>query len=293
MLRLCVLVGAAVLMLAGSASGAPRYEVPALVPVYDQLRPATAIFRAKENPLTPERGGRRQSPGPGGVFQLNDETYRLGKVKDAELLGESATQMASYLRFELSNEPSGIIFVDEIGRAWADVSGAPSKDARNLARAMRILSRTAHPDGGTVASRIHIYLAPSFVATVADPEHAGARRWNGMFPALARAGSVWVEMYRAIGVSMPASIWRSVMPRMASKLRQAGGAGIPQLHFAFSSSLRRPAGAPASCGEPMACQWALAEATSPNRRVLANGPGAYRTGRQAPAWLREFNARFA
>ena len=46
------------------------------------------------------------------------------------------------------------------------------------------------------------------------------------------------------------------------------------------------------CANPMACQWALADETPLNRRILANGVGSYRTADQAPEWLREFNRRF-
>ena len=52
-----------------------------------------------------------------------------------------------------------------------------------------------------------------------------------------------------------------------------------------------PAGA-AGCGEPMACQWQLAQATPAGAAMLANGPGAYRVGSQAAAWRAEFDRVF-
>lgn len=283
--------GAGLITSPTSASPSPM-PAPAIVPVYDEVRSAIALFRAKENPLSPERGGRRQHPGPGGVFRADDEAYRLGKVKDAELLNRSPEGMAGTLRHAIETSGSGVVFLDEIGAAWADVAGRPSKSASNLAVALRDLGQVAHPAGGSYASRIHIYLSPSFGATAANPAHSGKRRWDGMDPALARAGGVWVEMYRKAGKPLEASVFRDVMPNLDRRLRAAGGSGAGQLHFTFSAANRRPAGAPASCGEPMACQWSLASQGAVNRRVLANGPGAYRVGRQAPRWLAEFNARF-
>jgi hypothetical protein len=49
---------------------------------------------------------------------------------------------------------------------------------------------------------------------------------------------------------------------------------------------------PAECATPMSCTWALADLPGVNRRILGAGPGAYRVGDQAAAWLASYNRYF-
>ena len=182
-------------------------------------------------------------------------------------------------------------------------------DLRSLgsrfSQAMAMLSRPS-PYGGTYASRVHVFIAPAMSTAIAagrGPNHNLGRdgkahfaTWRGVMPGLARAGGLWIEMYHGTAGSprtrsMTAREWRTVVPALLSLTSRAGGSAR-QLHFVFTGNARGPAGAGRACGAPMACSWRLASSSAANRRVLANGPGAYRLGGQAAHWLSEFNARF-
>jgi hypothetical protein len=117
--------------------------------------------------------------------------------------------------------------------------------------------------------------------------------WRGVMPGLALAGGVHLQMYSGAGrgtVSFDARTWRTVPPAFLGLFGRHGGRP-GTVHFVFTGGVR-PAGAPARCGDAMACKWTLAEATPAGRTILANGPGVYRIDDHALAWLREFNRRF-
>lgn len=178
---------------------------------------------------------------------------------------------------------------------------ADSPGAR-LSEAMRMLAATPSPYGGSYADRVHLYIAPSFVASIGmgrGPHHHLGRdgkphraTWRGVMPALAHAGGVWLEVYhhsRARGAyPFTAEEWRRV-PRAFARYHRRFGGERDRLHLVFSEAERRPAGAGAACGEPMACQWALARGTTHGRALLANGVGAYRLGSQARDFLVQLN----
>lgn len=112
------LVGA-ITSLAITSSASARSSI-----VYDNQDAAEAIFTGP-NPLTPARGGLRQDPGPGGVFQPNDGPHRLTKVNGKELATMSTSQMVSTLRSAIDAEvyaggSSGLVGVDEIGNFFRD-----------------------------------------------------------------------------------------------------------------------------------------------------------------------------
>ena len=174
-----------------------------------------------------------------------------------------------------------------------------------FSRAMAMLD-TRSPYGGTYASRVHVYIAPAMSTAIAvgrGPHHNLGRdgkphftTWRAVMPGLARAGGLWLEMYHGSpgsGTSaMTAAEWRTVAPRFLSVSSRYGGRW-DQLHFVFTGGTALPAGAPAACGPTaMTCSWTLASSTAANRRVLANGPGAYAVGAAASEWLANFNARF-
>ena len=177
----------------------------------------------------------------------------------------------------------------------------PNSPGARLAEAMRLLD-VSSPYGGTYAERVHMYLAPAFGASIGtgrgEHRHLGRdgkphkATWRGVMPALALAGGVWIEMYHyshTTGTySMAQREWKLVPGRFASYHRSFGG-DVGRLHMLFTGVRERPAGASASCGEPMACQWKLARSTKAGRAMLANGAGAYRVGDSAGKWLREFN----
>jgi hypothetical protein len=178
----------------------------------------------------------------------------------------------------------------------------PDGPASRLSQALEMLSGIPHPDGGNYAERVHIYIAPAFMSSIAlgrGPHHhlgndgkPHRATWRGVMPALARAGGVWLEMYhytRAGGVTPATSAeWRAAPPVFSRYLVRFHGHG-DRLHLMMTEAHAMPRRAAATCGTPMACQWSLAESTPAGRLVLANGPGGYRLGSQATAWRAEFN----
>lgn len=181
----------------------------------------------------------------------------------------------------------------------------PDSLGARFSKAMAMLDRPS-PYGGTYASRVHVYIAPAMSTAIAvgrGPHHNLGRdgkphftTWRGVMPGLARAGGLWLEMYHGSpgsGTSaMTATEWRNVAPKFLSVSSRYGG-GWDQLHFVFTGGTALPKGAPAGCGPTaMTCSWTLASSTSTNRRVLANGPGAYAVGAAASEWLANFNLRF-
>jgi len=310
--------------------------------VYDERAAAEVIFTAPDG-LTPERGGYRQDPGPGGVFRdraVND-AHSVGKVRAADLHGLSAAAMADRLRAAVDASPSGLVGVDEIGNAfrdprvpvayrWVTVRGTrirvaahndvrvtptgyrivrrtqvppvpgPEHPGSRLSAAMAALAASPHPAGGTYADRVHLYIAPAMVTAIGVGRGAhfsldatGSRSvrpaWRGVIGALAHAGGVWLEMYHGSRQAVPAAVWRAAPARFADYIARSGGPGVGRLHLLITGSATAPAGAPAGCGTPMACQFALASATPAGRQALANGVGAYRVGDQAREWLTQVN----
>lgn len=175
-----------------------------------------------------------------------------------------------------------------------------------LSRAMEILDEIPSPWGGSYASRVHFYLAPSFVTSIAEgrgPHFTQGRSgsiskrpgWRGVVPGLARAGHVWMEMYNGDMSPATAKTWREAPKRIPAYLARHTTGTPAEAHFFIAGVKRAPAGAAKLCAklDPMACQWALAGATKAGRAVLDNGPGAYSLGAQAPAWLAQYNVRFA
>jgi hypothetical protein len=177
----------------------------------------------------------------------------------------------------------------------------PGSPGARLSTAMEILASRPYPGGGSYADRVHLYIAPAFSTSIAagrgPHRHLGndgkphRATWRGVMPALARAGGVWVEMYRPGGGGiqpMSAREWRTVPAAMSAYARRFG-ADTGRMHLLFSAAGAGPAGAPAGCGAPMTCQWALAASTPAGAALLANGPGAYRVGAEATAWRVEYN----
>ncbi len=181
----------------------------------------------------------------------------------------------------------------------------PDSLGARFSRAMVMLDRRS-PYGGTYASRVHVYIAPAMSTAIAvgrGPHHNLGRdgkphftTWRAVMPGLARAGGLWLEMYHGnpgSGTSaMTAKEWRRVVPEFLSVTSRYGGRW-KQLHFVITGGTELPKGAPATCGATaMTCSWTLASSTAANRRVLANGPGAYAVGAAASEWLANYNLRF-
>lgn len=178
---------------------------------------------------------------------------------------------------------------------------SPDSLGSRFSAAMRILALTPHPAGGSYADRVHVYIAPAFATSVGvgrgPHRHLGPdgkphrATWRGVMPGVARAGGIWIEMYhfdqRSLG-TMSAALWRQVPQGFLSYARRYR-ADPSSVRFILSGATNVPAGAPAGCGNAMACQWALARSTPAGRRILANGVGAYRTASMSATFRAEFN----
>ena len=315
--RTILLAGAACAALAPCAPAAAQTP---LVLVYDTDAGVHALVNPASGPgLTPGRGALRQEPGPGGMLTGGDPTrFAVAKVSGADLEHMSPRAMASLLRARIRRGEHGaqahLVTVDELGAPYADarprrvVRGArlprvsPRWPGSRFTQAMRLLDRPS-PYGGTWASRVHVYLAPAVHSAIGAGRgtHRNLGRdgkphfqsWRGLMPGLALAGGVHLQMYHGAGANrfaFTATEWRTVPSAFVGLLGRYGGSAS-RVHFLFSD-VGAPAGAPASCGAPVACEWTLAEATPAGKTVLANGPGVYRIGAEADAWLVEYNKRF-
>ena len=271
--------------------------------------------------VTPQRGALRQEPSDTNLVGSAD---RIGRINANGLIGRTAAQMVSIIR-DAINSPctevingvshnfgcaSHLIAIDEIGLSFSDPrsKSAPSSTGvgltgKHLSQAMETLSKTRSPWGTSYAARVEVYVTAGMTLAISagrGPEHelgATGRKdfptWNGVMPGLARAGALWLEMYRGVGAKsatgpepMTARQWEQVPTRFATFFKTFGG-HIPQLHFLFNY-----AGDPGSSCSTQACQWANAAIRGDNRSILTHGPGEYRLGSQAAAWLEDFDAYF-
>lgn len=166
-----------------------------------------------------------------------------------------------------------------------------------LSAALSVLAGIRAPwGGGSYAERVHLLIAPAMVTSIGAGrgphftlDRSGSRSirpaWRAVFPGLAKAGGLWLQMYH--GGSRPLSRlhWRRAPGRIADYLVRHGG-DARRVHVLFTTVTGRPAGTSA-CGSSMACQWAAARSSGDTRAVLANGAGAYRV-QEASAWLRGY-----
>jgi hypothetical protein len=177
----------------------------------------------------------------------------------------------------------------------------PNHVGSRLSAAMAELTRTESPWGGSYASRVHFYLAPAFVTSVAAGRgrHFTQSRdgrlpirggWQGVIPGIAASGGVWLEMYHGSGHSVSALTWRMAARRFGGYLTRYGGTP-DRLHFMMTGATEPPPGSGATCAPAVQCMWALAR-RGYNLRVLNNGPGVWRAGDQASIWLGAYRVHF-
>jgi hypothetical protein len=262
------------------------------------------VFPRGGHGLSPIRGALRQDPGLGGMFAPgNNAPYRVAKVSGATLYRMSVSQMASTLERSIMRGKYGaeahLVTVDELMETFGD----PGTAGIRFSDAMRILASQQSPWGGTWASRVEVFVAPGIVSSIAmgrGPQHNLApngrrqyRSWTGVMPGIALAGGVHLEMYHGSGAPLTAfsaSQWRRSPGAFLDLLSRYGGSAS-KVHLVFTSTTV-PAGAPRGWGDAMEASWSLARSTAAGRTLLANGPDAYRLGRRASEWLREFNRSF-
>ncbi len=316
--RLRLTIATAAVASAAIATAATAQQPLTLV--YDEQQHVQQLVNPASGPgLSPARGALRQDPGAGGMLTGGDENpFKVAKVSGRALAGMSAPQIAAALKAQIVQGEYGatshLVTVDEIGKTFGDEkprlivrnaalpSVSPSSPGARFSAAMKMLD-TPSPYGGTWASRVHVYLAPAVHSSIAAGRgtHRNLGRdgkphfqsWRGVMPGLALAGGVHLQMYHGAGsnrFAFTAQEWRTVPAAFTGLIGRYGGSA-GRVHFLFSD-VGRPAGAPGSCGDPVACEWTLAESTPAGRTVLANGPGVYRIGPEAGAWLVEYNKRF-
>jgi len=182
----------------------------------------------------------------------------------------------------------------------------PGQLGYELGRAMEILAASPFPGGGSYAQRVHFYIAPGVVTSLGvgrgryqnlgRDRRPHFRSYEGVRPALQRAGGVWLEMYhfnRASRTRSPFNTYEwSVYPWRFALYLTAPGAATPdpgataRMHFMMTRGApTAKGGAPAICrrGAGQACQFTLA-ASPKNRAILANGVGQYRMEGEEAAW---------
>jgi hypothetical protein len=306
---------------ATTSAPAPRPPAPRMSILYDLGPPAQVIVQGAPGlpGLDARRGAYRQEPSDDHLFAgRSDASHRVGKVRGSVLAQLSPAAIASALRRQIDGGcvidgrnygcTSHLVAVDEIGNAFNDGPSRPGSSrpdpqspGARLAAAMRLLDRPSDV-GGTYASHVHFYLAPALVTSIGAGlgpyDNLGRdgkphfQTWRAVMPGLALGGGVWLEMFHAeAGTVSPLSAeeWRSGPRKFARQYVQAGG-DPANIHLLLSAASVAPAGA-TGCSGPMDCTWALADEGA-NAALLRNGPGEYRVGDQAKAWLREYDFRF-
>ena len=313
--------------MAGAAPPAPLVQSPSFASlIYDTDQNATLIVSGQTSAgsvigpgLTPPRGALRQEPSGSNVLgeDAADNTYRIAKVRATQLVGRTASQMAQVIRGAIDHGctevirgvlhnfgcTSHLVTIDEVSPTFSNpATGGSGLTGRHLSQAMALLARTPSPWGTSYAARVGIYVDAGVSVSI-DVGHGRNHNLNArgkpqyaaftdLMPGLARAGALWLEMYQGVHVGagtapLTASEWRSLPGRFVGFLDSYGGS-VAQVHYMFGN-----AGGPTrSCANPQACVWSLAARAGTNRQVLVNGPGEYRLGSQAAAWLAEFNTDF-
>ncbi len=276
----------------------------------------------------------RQEPsGSAGSAALAGNDQRMTKISGRALFRQnSILAMHEMLRRAIDKEcvtPAGVntcgahrVGVDEIGTEWGDLPDSRkrpgARQSRTLQLALGALAESPHPEGGTYADRVHLYIAPGVSTaiekgmgpnrTLGRDRKPHFRNYSELAKALPRAGGIWLEMYHYPTRGKPresftVAEWGQVPMDFAAFIRSKVPTSRPsgRMHFVMTqarnnvcpaSKITTPvAGAGAAS---MDCQWLLAQMNPFNRKVLANGPAAYKvTGAAAEEWGRRFRLEFA
>jgi hypothetical protein len=323
------LAGGALAGLSGAAAAppGPLVQAPNFATLLYDADPNTTLIVSGQTPggerlgpgVTPARGALRQEPSGTNVLGENarDNAYRIAKVSGSRLVGRTASQMAAIIRHAIDDGcteviggvvhnfgcQSHLVTIDEVSPTFSNpATGGAGYSGRHFSQAMALLARTPSPWGTSYAARVGIYVDAGVTVSIdighgrnhnlnvrGKPQYAA---FTDLMPGLARAGTLWLEMYQGVRIGagtapLTSAEWRSLPSRFVAFLDGYGG-NVAQVHYMFGNA----GGATASCADPQACAWSLAALPGINRTVLANGPGEYRLGGQAPAWLEQFNRYF-
>ncbi len=312
---------------AGAAPPAPLVQAPNFATLLYDTDPNTTLIVSGRGPdgralgpgVTPARGAMRQEPSGTNLLgeRAPDNAYRIAKVSANVLVGRTASQMAAIIRHAIDGGctelirgvvhnfgcASHLVTIDEVSPTFSNpATGGSGYAGRHLSQAMALLARTASPWGTSYAARVGIYVDAGVTVSIemghgrnhnlnarGRPQYAA---FTDLMPGLARAGALWLEMYQGVRIGagtapFTPAVWRTLPGRFVGFLEAYGG-NMARVHYMFGN-----AGAPTrSCPDPQACAWLLAALPGINRAVLANGPGEYRLGSQAAAWLGQFDNYF-
>ncbi|MCU0306473.1 MAG: hypothetical protein MUE51_01660 [Thermoleophilia bacterium] len=256
-------------MLAASGPAAARLSI--LYDTADQLREVTGLQPDGRPGLGERDGMLQQQPAP-LILPARRHAWKVsgGAGSDATptLIGRDAEGMAALLRERIRRAGAHLVFLDELTTAFRGPDGTA------LRGALEILAREPSPwGGGTLNRRVHVYVpAPTWL--IADRAAAG-----DAWAALALAGGVWLQAYRA---PLPPTPWEPeqwlAWPRAVAEGLAAAGGDPARLHLLLT-------------GGDQAAQWSWAR-TGSACALLGNGPGAYRLGGDAAAFVGEFRAAF-
>jgi len=324
------LAGGALAGLSGSAAAAPAaplVQAPNFASLLYDTDPNTTLIVSGQTPggqvlgpgVTPARGALRQEPSGTNVLgeDARDNAYRIAKVSGTVLVGRTASQMAAIIRHAIDDGctevirgvvhnfgcESHLVTIDEVSPTFSNpATGGAGYTGRHFSQAMALLARTPSRWGTSYATRVGIYVDAGVSVSI-DVGHGRNHNLNArgkpqyaaftdLMPGLAHAGALWLEMYQGVHVGartapMTGAEWRSLPSRFIGFLDGYGGS-VAQVHYMFGNA----GGATPACANPQACAWALAALPGINRSVLANGPGEYRLGGQAEAWLEQFDSYF-
>ena len=274
----------------------------------------------------------RQEPSSSaGDAALASNDQRMTKVSGRALFRTgSSFGMFEILRRAVEREcvtPAGVntcgahrVGVDEIGTEWGDLPGAKQRTGASRSQDLRValvnLAEMPHRDGGTYADRIDLYIAPGVSTaiekgmgpdrTLGRDRKPHFRNYSTLARALPLAGGIWLEMYHYPTRGKPresftVAEWGQVPMDVASFIRSKAPGSKPseRMHFVMTQTKKNPCGRikisdPTVGGaESMDCQWMLAKVNNFNRKVLANGPAAYKvSGAMAVAWGMNFHREF-
>ncbi len=259
------------------ASGMPAPTAVAAAPrgiVYDSGAGAGLLLNGDGR-----RPGLASIPGvlhQGPALPLVAPELQAGKVTafaptatTPSVVGRSSEEVAALIRDAIITSGSHTVFLDEITADFRSETGA------NVRSAMIALSHEPSPWGEeSLARHVQVYIpTPGWMLN-------DASGWRDAWAILAASGGVWLETFRAREgrpVAWAAADWLHFPAAVGLALGRAGG-DRGRLHLLVGPG-------------PQARTWRLAR-TGPNCALLMNGPGAYRLGRDASAFLDQFHAAF-
>jgi hypothetical protein len=221
--------------------------------------------------LPTDAGLLQQQPAP-QVLPASQQVWKVtsrdGSGATPSVAGLDATRMAALLTDRIRRSGGHMVFLDELDRDFAGPDGGA------LDGALTILSGRPNPypphEPGGLARRVHVYV-PSVGNLLANPT-----AWASAWHALTLAGGVWLETYAGTSQWTPEQ-WLAWPGAFARRMAALGG-DARRIHLVLLGGEGDATWTQALVGDACA--------------LLANGPGAYRLGADAPTFVTRFRAVF-